>query len=92
MKPLKHGIISEAGHKARPLEGEPKLGFSLVQAHLYTDGERLSKESRVNYSKLVTVEHNVKVFFIGSIVPKSWPTVNDAVNQCWGEKKHHRQP
>jgi hypothetical protein len=29
--------------------------------------EKLSKESRVNYSKVYTVEHNAKVCFIGNI-------------------------
>ncbi|KAG5980452.1 hypothetical protein E4U55_004014 [Claviceps digitariae] len=91
VKPAKHGIIHEHGQKARMLDGEPKLGFPAVQAHITEDGERLCKESRVNYSKLVTVEHNVKVFFIGSVAPESWPQVADAVNDCWYQKVHQRQ-
>lgn len=91
VKPAKHGIIYEYGHRARMLDGEPKLGFPAVQARITEDGERLSKESRVNYSKLVTVEHNVNVFFIGSIAPESWPSVEDAVNDCWYQKVHQRR-
>lgn len=53
------------------LDGEPKLGFAPVRVDMTEDGEKLSKESRVNYSKLVTIEHNVKVF-IGSIVTVGW--------------------
>ncbi|KND92090.1 hypothetical protein TOPH_03429 [Tolypocladium ophioglossoides CBS 100239] len=91
VKPAKHGMIYERGHKVRPLEGEPKLGFPAVKVEMTEEGEKLSKESRVNYSKLVTVEHNVKVFFIGTVAGNDWDIVQDAVNRCWSEKNHHKQ-
>ncbi|KAF4589495.1 hypothetical protein GQ602_003384 [Ophiocordyceps camponoti-floridani] len=91
VKPVKHGIIHERGHKARLLENEPKLGFPPIRVEMTEEGEKLSKESRVNYSKLVTVEHNVKVFFIGSVVTNDWDIVQDAVNRCWSEKNHHKK-
>ncbi|PHH73980.1 hypothetical protein CDD80_3442 [Ophiocordyceps camponoti-rufipedis] len=91
VKPVKHGIIHERGHKARLLENEPKLGFPPIRVDMTEEGEKLSKESRVNYSKLVTVEHNVKVFFIGSVVTNDWDIVQDAVNRCWSEKNHHKK-
>ncbi|KAK9442443.1 hypothetical protein VB005_03503 [Metarhizium brunneum] len=92
VKPNKHGIVYEAGQRPRQVEGEPRLGFQAVQVHLTEDGERLSRESRVNYSKLVTIEHNVSVFFIGSVAQNSWQIVEEAVNQCWDQKVHHRHP
>ena len=49
--------------------------------------EKLAKESRVNYSKLVTVEHNVKVFFIGHIISDDVTIISDAVDKCWLEKR-----
>ncbi|KAI1079293.1 hypothetical protein F5B20DRAFT_581395 [Whalleya microplaca] len=88
-KPNKHGIIYVEGHKARPLKNEPDLGFDPVALTVYAEGEKLAKESRVNYSKLVTIEHNVKVFFIGSITGHHFENVQYAVNECW-EKKMHR--
>ena len=91
VKPAKHGIIYERGHKARLLDKEPALGFPPVKVQMTEEGERLSKESRVNYSKLVTVEHNVKVFFIGSIVGDDWELGQDAVNQCWDQKNRHKR-
>ncbi|KAF4508785.1 hypothetical protein G6O67_005124 [Ophiocordyceps sinensis] len=91
VKPVKHGVIHERGHKARLLDGEPKLGFAPIRVEMTEEGEKLSKESRVNYSKLVTVEHNVKVFFIGSVVANDWDLVQDAVNRCWSEKNHHKK-
>lgn len=92
VKPNKHGIVYEAGQRPRQVEGEPRLGFQAVQIHLTEDGERLSRESRVNYSKLVTIEHNVSVFFIGYVAQNSWQIVEEAVNQCWDQKVHHRHP
>ena len=89
VKPKKHGIIYHKGQSARPLPDEPKLGFPPVKMKIYVPGEKLAKESRVNYSKLMTVEHNVKVFFIGHIVPEEYELVRDAVNKCWEEKIHH---
>ncbi|OAA66167.1 hypothetical protein ISF_04005 [Cordyceps fumosorosea ARSEF 2679] len=40
---------------------------------------------------LVTVEHNVKVFFIGHVYPGDWQIVGDAVNYCWNKKIHQKQ-
>ncbi|UKZ94277.1 uncharacterized protein TrAFT101_009155 [Trichoderma asperellum] len=91
VKADKHGIIYERGGKPRLLDKEPKLGFPPVRVEMKQEGEKLSKESRVNYSKLVTVEHNVKVFFIGSIVYNDWELVSDAVNHCWNKKNHQKQ-
>ncbi|KAI1133857.1 hypothetical protein F5Y05DRAFT_277179 [Hypoxylon sp. FL0543] len=85
----KHGIIYTAGSKPpKPLKNEPTLGFQPVALQVYTDGETLAKESRVNYSKLVTIEHNVKVFFIGSIAPQDFEIVRYAVEDCWNNKIH----
>ncbi|KAI2609295.1 hypothetical protein GGR54DRAFT_643611 [Hypoxylon sp. NC1633] len=88
VRPNKHGIIYIAGHKPRPLRNEPELGFVPVALHVYAEGEKLAKESRVNYSKLVTIEHNVKVFFIGSITGEDFENVRYAVNECWDKKMH----
>jgi hypothetical protein len=91
VKADKHGIIYERSGRPRLLDKEPKLGFPPVRVEMKQEGEKLSKESRVNYSKLVTVEHNVKVFFIGSIVYNDWELVSDAVNYCWNKKNHQKQ-
>lgn len=57
---------------------------------IYEPYENLSKASRVNYSKLITVEHNVKVLFIGRVVSGDWDIVTDAVNKCWRKKTRHK--
>lgn len=89
VKAHKHGIIYALGHRAKPLENEPKLGFPPTRMRIEAEGEKLSKESRVNYSKLVTIEHNVKVFFIGHIISEDLDLVSEAVNKCWEDKVHH---
>ncbi|KAI1112626.1 hypothetical protein F5Y14DRAFT_254582 [Nemania sp. NC0429] len=88
VRPSKHGIIFESGQKPRQLRNEPDLGFDPVSLDIYAEGEKLAKESRVNYSKLVTIEHNVKVFFIGRIPYPDFSRVEYAVNKCWEDKMH----
>ena len=79
----------EKGRKPRPLVDEPKLGFPPIQIQVNQREDRLLSESRINYSKLITVEHNVKVRFIGSVVPGEYDLVRVAANKCWEEKIHH---
>ncbi|RYP50068.1 hypothetical protein DL768_004354 [Monosporascus sp. mg162] len=89
----KHGIVYELSrHKGPPrlLKKEPELGFEPVAIEIYAPNEKLQLESRVNYSKLVTIEHNVKVFFIGRVAQQHFQYVQNAVNECWGKKKTER--
>jgi uncharacterized protein DUF6590 len=52
------------------------------------EGETLSLASRINYSKLVTIEHNCKILMIGHIANDSFEHFADAVDSCWIGKKH----
>ncbi|KAI0407494.1 hypothetical protein F4802DRAFT_24503 [Xylaria palmicola] len=88
VRPNKHGIIYAVGQKPRLLKNEPELGFDPVPLEIYAEGETLARESRVNYSKLVTIEHNVKVFFIGRIPYPYFDSVSYAVDECWRGKMH----
>ncbi|KAI0909432.1 hypothetical protein F4824DRAFT_504589 [Ustulina deusta] len=88
VRPSKHGIIFAVGQKPRLLKNEPDLGFEPVPLEIYAEGETLARESRVNYSKLVTIEHNVKVFFIGRIPYPYFDSVSHAVDKCWNDKMH----
>ncbi|KAK9413524.1 putative DUF6590 domain-containing protein [Seiridium unicorne] len=89
-KPEKHGIVYQPPHKPTAMSKEPTLGMHPVRMRIYAEGEKLHKASRVNYSKLVTIEHNFKVFFIGSIYQEDLDTVEDSVSQCWEQRKRHR--
>lgn len=87
VKPLKHGIVYQTGKKPRLVPKEPPLGFPPVRVDLYERTEQLVKESRVNYAKLTTVEHNFKVFFIGRVAPEDFGKVVAAVDECWERKR-----
>ncbi|KAK4104794.1 hypothetical protein N658DRAFT_189314 [Parathielavia hyrcaniae] len=90
VKPAKHGIIYQAGRTPRMLAGEPRLGFDPVRVHLAENSEKLSKESRVNYAKLTTVEHNFPVYFIGYVNSDDFrDIVRPAVDYCWAKKRRH---
>jgi hypothetical protein len=90
VKAHKHGIVYEYGGKARMMNGEPPLGFEPIRVVLDWTTEKIAKESRVNYSKLVTIEHNVKVFFIGRVYTDDFWIVQNAVNKCWDDKNHRQ--
>lgn len=64
--------------------GEPKLGFLPVRAEMRYPNEQLTHTSRVNYSKIVTLEMNNPVLWVGTVLEEDWPIVQDACNRCWG--------
>jgi hypothetical protein len=49
------------------LPGEKKLLKKAVRVTGTSPKDKLDKASRVNYSKVYTIEHNLKVCFIGQI-------------------------
>jgi hypothetical protein len=49
------------------LPGEKKLLKKPVRVTSTSPKDKLDKASRVNYSKVYTIEHNLKVCFIGQI-------------------------
>jgi hypothetical protein len=53
------------------LLNEPKLLKKPVRVEPKTDQDRLLPESRVNYAKVYTIEHNLRVWFIGRIHDQS---------------------
>lgn len=67
VKPEYHAIIYSTRDAPKELDGEPKLHKSPIRVVLDSRREKLKPQSRVNYSKIYTVEHNVKVCFIGRI-------------------------
>lgn len=50
-----------------PLKNEPQLGYDPVRVYMEPGQQDLMGESRVNYSMLCTVQHNVKALFIGFV-------------------------
>ncbi|QGI66328.1 hypothetical protein CEK26_010283 [Fusarium fujikuroi] len=87
--PQSHGIVHESGcPPPQLLRGEPTPGFPPIRVHIHEDGEKISRRNRVCYAKLTTVEHYVKVLFVGRVVDADWDTVTSAVEACWMKKDH----
>lgn len=80
-----HGIVY-TGRRPHAISGEPPLGCKEVKARLI-EGETLSKESRINYAKICTVEHNVKVFLIGNIAKDDLRVFSRSIDDCWQQKQ-----
>ncbi|KAH6669136.1 hypothetical protein F5X68DRAFT_249266 [Plectosphaerella plurivora] len=92
VKASKHGLILAQSARSRTKPKAPKnieaLGFPMVRMNVTAEGETLSLASRINYSKLVTIEHNIKILMIGHIATDHFENFNYAVNTCWSGKKH----
>jgi hypothetical protein len=67
VKAENHAIIYTGETAPKPLEGEEGIHFRPVRVEMNSAREKLAPESRVNYDKTYTVEHNIKVCFIGRI-------------------------
>ena len=77
----KHGIIHDSRKRPSLVHREPSLGFLPIAATMM-EGETLALESRINYSKTVTIEHNTPVKFLGDIVPPVLAMAQNAANTC----------
>jgi hypothetical protein len=62
-----HAIIYTGNHAPKEVDGEKRLHKKSVKVLNPSAKDRLAVESRVNYSKVYTIEHNVKVCFIGEV-------------------------
>ena len=71
VKPEHHAIIYTGGKVPKEVEGEKKLHNKAIRVHPESSQHKLAPESRVNYAKMYTVEHNTKVCFIGKIHQES---------------------
>jgi hypothetical protein len=93
IKPKQHGIIHTPGQTPRLLQGEPELGVTPIRLVMNRDlqgVEKLAKQSRINYSKHVTIEHNSSVFFIGHVHPDDLAILESGVDEFWEERRRAR--
>jgi hypothetical protein len=72
VKPQDHAIIYTQNDKKKDetpteVEGEQKLRKRPIRMDPRTPRDVLDPLSRINYAKIYTIEHNVKVNFIGTI-------------------------
>ncbi|RFU31079.1 hypothetical protein B7463_g5257, partial [Scytalidium lignicola] len=68
VKPELHSQVYSSKHVPGLLKGEtPGALQSPIRIKVDSDKNKLDEASRLNYSKIYTVEHNVKVVFIGEV-------------------------
>ncbi|OBT74595.1 hypothetical protein VF21_06399 [Pseudogymnoascus sp. 05NY08] len=67
VKAQHHAIIYSSKRPPSELSGEPELLNVPIRIEMASPADRLVPESRLNYAKVYTVEHNVKVHFIGRV-------------------------
>jgi hypothetical protein len=85
-----HAIIYSGKSAPQPLPGEPEFLRSPIQVILKTPGGKLAKESLINYTKIYTVEHNVKTKFIGLIALSSMKIFMSNFNATWGTETNRK--
>lgn len=61
-----HAMIYTGREVPSPLQGE-QLVMRAVKMEPSSPEEKLDPKSRVNYAKVYTIEHNIRVYFIGKI-------------------------
>jgi hypothetical protein len=86
-KPEDHAIIYTGDRPPKLLKGEYNLGHDPIRVEPKTPRDKLEADSRINFAKIYTVEHNVKVFFIGKVAESSrrkFMTAFDNVNTRGG--------
>ncbi|KAL4820316.1 hypothetical protein BDW67DRAFT_115689 [Aspergillus spinulosporus] len=69
--PDKHAIVYMRGTRPTPGAGEPRMVKEPLEVAPENPDEHLDSMSRLNFSKIYTVEHNVKVLPIGRISSRS---------------------
>jgi hypothetical protein len=71
----------------KPLPDEGLLSKSPIRVVPNSPREKLDPASRVNYAKIYTVEHNVKVAFIGHIAESDQYKFNTDFDATWAAKR-----
>lgn len=85
--PDDHAIVY-VGDQAPPnLRGENILSKPPIEMIPKSPRHKLEPASRINYAKIYTVEHNVKVCFIGHIAPSSEMQLMRDFDDTWYKKR-----
>ncbi|OBT61180.1 hypothetical protein VE03_09439 [Pseudogymnoascus sp. 23342-1-I1] len=77
VKPDHHAIIYTTDCPPSKLSGEPELVNTPIRIEVASPRHDFDPASRLNYAKVYTVEHNVKVCFVGRIHGDSHSTLKE---------------
>ncbi|KAH9213681.1 hypothetical protein DL95DRAFT_524341 [Leptodontidium sp. 2 PMI_412] len=81
-----HAIVYMDDPVPDPLPGE-SLSLKPIKLKAKSPRHKLKPQSRINYAKIYTVEHNVKVLFIGEVSKSSRRTFMTDFDQVWANKR-----
>lgn len=70
-----HAIIYSTDSPPSKLSEEPELGNTPIRIEVASPRHTFDPASRLNYAKVYTVEHNVKVCFVGRVHGDSHSTL-----------------
>lgn len=76
------------------LEGEPRLGYPPIRAHMFEPSETLTMSSRVDYSRFQSIQHNIPVWFLGEVDEEDYKNVVlPSIDDIWrrGGKSESRR-
>jgi hypothetical protein len=82
-----HAVIYTGSDPPELVKGETPLLLRPVKVIPKTPRDKLEKESRINYAKIYTVEHNVKVHFIGRITDSDHHSFVADSDAAWYRKR-----
>lgn len=87
VNPSTHAIIHMRGSRASSLELEYGMTKQLIAVDPAYPGIHLDPVTRLNFSKVYTVEHTVKTMNIGRVTEESMPLFDGywqtQSNPCW---------
>jgi hypothetical protein len=86
-----HAIIYTGKYPATEGAGEEHLSKGPIEMIPKSPRDKLDRASRINYAKIYTVEHNVKVCFIGRIAPDSERRFITDFDDTWNSKRQINQ-
>jgi hypothetical protein len=82
-----HAVVYTGNKPPKEIEGEAELKLRPIRVIPKTPRDKLEKESRINYAKIYTVEHNVKVHFIGRVDPNDHHKLVADFDATWMKKR-----
>lgn len=85
--PDDHAIVYVGDRPPPNLSGEHTLSKPPIEMIPKNARHKLEPASRINYAKIYTVEHNVKVCFIGRIAQSSEKQLMTDFDNTWNKKR-----
>jgi hypothetical protein len=83
-----HAIVYIGQEPSEEVNREEGLTRPPIELIPKTHRDKLEPKSLINYAKIYTVEHNVKVLFIGQVARGSEKQFTWDFDDTWNKKRH----